>query len=344
MLNRLPTGSNEAPPLTGEEVGALLAPAFSGFERVLLAVSGGADSVALLVLAAEWSSGAATPELLVATVDQGLRPEAAVEAAAVAALCRKRGLAHAILAAAPVEGSTRVEEQAREARYAALTEHARAIGAAAIVTAHTLDDQAETVLLRLAAGSGPMGLAAMRERTLRDELAHLRPFLAIPKARLIATLRARNVAWAEDSMNADLRFARARLRGARAALEREGLTAARLATLARRLARAEDALEATTADAAALHLRQDEKGWALAAEARALPAEIRLRLLARAVAAAGGGRIRLERLERLAERIAGEAQGAATLAGARIAWRADGTLLAAPAPLRAHGARRSPGV
>jgi tRNA(Ile)-lysidine synthase len=337
MLDRAP--APDAAPIHPDEAAALLARAFGGAGHVLLAVSGGADSIALLILAAEWRDA---PRLSVATVDHGLRPEAAAEAAEVAELAGRLGLPHAILAA-PVSSKTRVEAAAREARYSALRAHARGIGADAVATAHTLDDQAETVLMRLAAGSGPAGLAAMRSETMRDGLKHLRPLLDVTKARLLATLVARCVGWSEDAMNADPRFARARLRAAQDVLAGEGLTVKRLGRLAARMARAEEAIERTVDQAAGSRVTTDPRNRTVVSAVAALPEEILLRLLARLIGQAGGGELRLERLERLLARILGEPKGAATLAGAKIAWGED-TIVVSAAPPRRDGATVSPGV
>ena len=150
----------------------------------------------------------------------------------------------------PVTG---LQEKARAARYRLLAAAARRAGARCVVTAHTLDDQAETVLFRLARGSGLSGLAAMAKvsplglpamRDAGDSPALVRPLLDIPKARLIATLEAAGLGHAEDPSNADPRFARVRWRTLAPALAAEGLTAERLVQLARRVRRSEAALEA----------------------------------------------------------------------------------------------------
>lgn len=308
--------------------------AFAGLSRILLAVSGGADSTAMLALAAEWAQARDGVALSVATVDHGLRPEAANEAGAVAALCARFGLPHVVLDGR-IDAGSRLEERARAARYAALEAHAAAIGADGLATAHTLDDQAETVLMRLAAGSGPAGLAAMRPRRLRaNGLLHARPLLSVTRRRLIAALQARGLTWAEDAMNADPAFLRARLRAARAVLEAEGLTAERLGRLGARMARLDATVEDAVDEAAARHLVVAEGRAALGPGAATLSAELRLRLLARAITAvAGDAPVRLDRLERLQDLIAAEPTGAATLAGARIAWR-DGAVRVTPAPPR----------
>ncbi|MFC3695071.1 tRNA lysidine(34) synthetase TilS [Chenggangzhangella methanolivorans] len=323
-----------ADPIGGVESVKLFERAFAGRKSALLAVSGGADSTALLVLAGEWFQTGGAPKIAVATVDHGLREEARAEADAVEALAGRFGLPFARLDGRTAPRDTRIEETARVSRYGALLAHARSIGADAVATAHTLDDQAETVLMRLSAGSGPMGLAAMRHAVRRDGIELLRPFLVVPKARLVATLKARNLGWAEDPMNVDPRFARARLRSARGALEREGMTAERLGVLAFRMARVNAAIEAAIDQAAALHVARKNGVSVIGASAATLPDEIKLRLLGRVIAEIGGVRVKLERLERLADHIVTKSSGANTLAGARIAWDSEGAIKVSSAPPR----------
>ncbi|MCJ2084686.1 tRNA lysidine(34) synthetase TilS [Methylobacterium sp. E-005] len=264
---------------------------------VLLAVSGGADSRALMHAAAALGA-----RVRVATVDHGLRPDARAEAEGVAAAARALGLPHAILAWAGAKPGTGLQAAARAARYRLLAAHAAAIGAERVLTGHTLDDQAETVLMRLAAGSGPAGLAGMHAaRPLAPGIGLGRPFLALPKAALVAWCEARGIPYLRDPGNADPRFARGRLRAAWPILEREGLTPGRLARLAQRAARDEAALRAAAGqalDAARLPaadgtLRLD--GTVLAA----LPEAIALRCLDSALTRAGAAPRRLERLEAL---------------------------------------------
>jgi tRNA(Ile)-lysidine synthase len=272
---------------------------------LLLAVSGGPDSTALLWLAARWRAGLkGGPKLVAVTVDHGLRPEAAEEARAVARLARKLGIAHRTLRWTGRKPATGLQEAARAARYRLLAGAARKAGASAVLTAHTLDDQAETVLIRLARGSGLTGLAGMRRsRPLLEageDLRLVRPLLGIAKSRLIATLRAENIPFAEDASNRDPRFTRARLRGLMPRLAEEGLTVPRLALLADRLARAEEAL-GQTADAAyeMYAMRSDGRIEFDGAEGL-LPDEIALRLLGRAITEVGDeGPVELGKLEAL---------------------------------------------
>lgn len=323
-------------PIGGVEASRLFERVFAGYRRVLLAVSGGADSTAMLVLAAEWAQGTGAAEIAVATVDHGLRPKAEIdsEVEAVAALCRSLGAPHRLLRARLGESQTRIEEAARNGRYAALARYAQQVEAGGVATAHTLDDQAETVLMRLAAGSGPSGLKAMAEVSRRGDVAILRPFLSVPRSRLLASLDERGLGFARDPMNADPRFARARLRSARDALTREGLSSERLATLAFRMARVEAALESALDAATVAHLTRDGQRRVIAPAAAGLADELKLRLLGRAVAEAGGGVVRLERLERLADRIVARPDGVGTLAGAKVSWSPDGRIVAEPEPPR----------
>ncbi len=228
-------------PLTPEEALALLRAALGEDEPrgLLLAVSGGPDSIAMMGLAA---AAPGLPPLAVASVDHGLRAASRQETALVAAFAANLGLAHSTLF---WEGphARFSQESAREARYALLEAQARALGATHLVTAHSLDDQAETVLIRLAAGSGPAGLGAMRANVARGAIRHIRPFLCVAKARLVATCAAMNWPYVQDPSNSDPRFARSRIRALMPLLAREGLSAKRLAMLAARLRRAEEALE-----------------------------------------------------------------------------------------------------
>lgn len=324
---------------------AALATLFAPFihhSRVLLAVSGGPDSTALMLLAHRWRTAAGTAtELHVATVDHGLRPESRAEAEAVGALAARLGLPHAVLTLPAPLPKARLQEAARHARYEALLAHALRVGAGAVATAHTLDDQAETVLFRLMRGSGLGGLAGIPAERPLQTLTILRPLLGRPKAELVALCEAAGVAFAEDPSNRNPRFARTRLRALLPSLAAEGFDAAALARLAGRMARAEAALEAAT-DAASARLWPDEAPIRFArAGFAALPDEIGLRLLGRAIRVVAGGEVELGKLEALHGWVAGLdplGHGARTLAGALIRVNRHGVLVqAAPArrlPLR----------
>ena len=302
---------------------------------LVLAVSGGPDSTALLVLVARWRKRLKRgPKLIAITVDHGLRAEARREALAVKRLALSLGVEHRTLRWSGRKPSTGLQEAARLERYRLLAGAARAASARHVLTAHTLDDQAETVLIRLTRGSGVSGLAAMARIAPvpgSTDIALVRPLLDLRKAQLLATLRKAGIAYADDPSNRDPRFTRARLRAAMPALEREGLNAGRLALLARRVRRAEAALEAVV-DAAVAALAAGvlaPQPWPdtgpiefPAVQFGRLPAEVTLRLLGRAIAHVGSeGPVELAKLEALHADLAvssGSTRFRRTLAGAVV--------------------------
>lgn len=332
--------------MSSEDAGVLFAP-FETVGSCLLAVSGGPDSTALLGLMAAWSRGRNGPALMCATVDHGLRPESHREAAAVAALCAHLQVPHAILTLPLSVRSRPGHSELRAARYRALVEHAQAMGASHILTGHTRDDQAETVLLRLARGSGLDGLAAMRVLRPLADVMLARPLLSLPKGRLVATCDALGWPYVCDPSNFDARHVRARLRHAWPILEREGLSSARLALLARRMARACDALQAAAHSAFAAACEPAEAGTASVrlrvSPLLALPDEIGLRVLALAIekVANGTARLRLERLEvAMQQLIAAASDGrthATTLMGCTLRLDKTGTIVVAREPIRRRG-------
>ena len=309
-----------------------------------VAVSGGGDSLALLLMLHETG---ARP-LAAVTVDHGLRPESAAEAAAVAALCAARGIPHTLLRWEEPAGAGNLQARAREARRRLIGDWARGRGIGAVALGHTLDDQAETFLLRLARGSGVDGLSGMAPVTRADGLVWLRPLLAVRRAALRDWLVARGVAWAEDPSNADPRFERVRARAALPLLAPLGLGPERLAATAAAMARAREALERATAELAARAVEAGPAGD-LALDPGALagaPAEIRLRLLAAALCWVGGARYRprLARLEAaLAAIEAGRVGHGLTLhgcvlraRGGRVAIRREPAAVAPPVPIAAR--------
>jgi tRNA(Ile)-lysidine synthase len=205
---------------------------------MLLAVSGGPDSMAMLALAAQALPGILTA----ATVDHGLRAEAADEAAMVAARCATLGVPHATLTGSvPAKGAS-LQAQARTLRYALLTAHARTIGAEAIATAHHADDQAETFLMRAARGSGLSGLSGVRALVAIDGVTIVRPLLDWRRAELRAIARRAEMPFVDDPANADGRHDRTRFR--RLLDANEWLDPPRLARSAAALAEADADLRA----------------------------------------------------------------------------------------------------
>jgi tRNA(Ile)-lysidine synthase len=310
---------------------------------LVAAVSGGSDSLSLLFLLRDFLAAHAPATRLVAvTVDHGLRAASAKEAATVAALCETNGIAHRIMRWTGDKPKSGLPAAAREARYRLLFKAARASGAAHIATAHTRDDQAETLLMRLLRGSGVSGLSAMAAETEREGVRLSRPLLEISKAELIATLEAAGIAFADDPTNRDPAFTRPRLRALMPLLAEEGADARTLARLALRFARANAAVE-VLADGAERYLASTDRSAALggydAHAFAALPEEIRLRLLKRAIDRCGHeGPAELGKVETLlaaVDRAIAERQTRLkqTLAGAVISL-SKGRILIRPAPPR----------
>ena len=311
---------------------------------IVLAVSGGPDSIALMWLAARWRRAMARgPRLLAVTVDHGLRREAAREARDVKRLAKELDLPHRTLRWTGAKPKTGLPAAARAARYRLLAKAARAGGATHILTAHTRDDQAETLLMRMLRGSGIAGLAAMARESEREGVRLARPLLDIPKSQLIATLKWAKIAYADDPTNRDASFTRPRLRALMPVLAAEGGDSRNLARLALRLSRANAALE-VLADGAerylALRDRNDASRFGFDAGAFAgLTEEIRLRLLKRAIDRVGHeGPVELGKLEALLGALDraiadGEPRLKQTLAGAVIGL-AQGRLHVDPAPPR----------
>ncbi len=288
-------------PLTVEDAERLLAP-WRDAPGLALAVSGGADSMALMLLVKRWRAKLAdAPRILAFTVDHGLRPEAEREAEFVAAAAARHGIEHHTLRWTGEKPAGNIQAAAREARYRLLADAAAAQGIGHIVTAHHLDDQAETFMLRLARGSGVYGLGAMEDERSLYGVSIVRPFLRIPKSRLEATLEEASQVWIADPSNRDDRYSRARLRRLMPLLDEEGISAERLAATAARLRRAAIAIETVVDDVLWSMIDLHPAGVAQVDIERlmAQPDEIGLRALARLVRGIGGGEFppRLARLE-----------------------------------------------
>lgn len=286
-MPKVKSSSNETSAVTAAEARTLFAD-WKALPAIVLAVSGGPDSVALMWLAARWRRTLKkAPHLVAVTVDHGLREEAAREARDVKRLAKSLRVEHRTVRWTGPKPSAGLPSAARDARYQLLARAAERLGASHIFTAHTRDDQAETVIMRLSRGSGLAGLAAMARQSDRDGVVLVRPFLDVPKSRLVATLEKAGVTFADDPTNRDPRFTRPRLRALMPALAAEGADARGLARLASRLARANAALEIMT-NGAERYLASIDAGPGLDLAAfAALSDEIRVRLLQRAINRAG---------------------------------------------------------
>ena len=331
--------SGDRTPIRPEE----LAPLFAQHrprgpeEGLALAVSGGSDSVALMVLFADWlrQEGGEAHRHSVLTVDHRLRVQSAAEARWVAARAGALGFRHVVLEWQGPKPRTGLQAAARAARYRLMHDYMARHGMRTLLVAHTRDDQAETLLMRLARGSGVDGLAAMapatcvRRRAGGEAVRLVRPLLSVSKVRLRATLEARGMAWMEDASNDQPTFERTRWRRARSDLEALGLASELLARSAGRLQRARAALEAITDGYCTAHagvVRTDPCGAFRIdrQRLRQVPEEIALRLIGRCITAAGGGMepVPLAGLEPVVARVwgagPGEADGHWTLARAKI--------------------------
>lgn len=265
------------------ELNALIDPQ----ETIGVAVSGGADSLALLLLAAE----ARPLQVEAATVDHDLRPESGAEAEMVGSVCEKLGVPHRILTASWTNKPTSaIQEQARLMRYRLLGQWARERGLTALLTAHNLDDQAETLLMRLARGAGVKGLAGMRRVSASPggPITVIRPLLGWRHSELEAVCATAGIEPVQDPSNEDEQFERVRIR--KALSEADWLDAAALAQSASNLAEADGGLHWATDIEWKRAVRQ-ANGQIVYTPTDA-PREIRRRIIRRAIlalATEGGG-------------------------------------------------------
>lgn len=317
-----------------------------------VAVSGGADSMALMHIAQraldlvpqlESMKQAGRPHLFVLTVDHGLRPDSADDAAWVVSQAEAAGLPCRVLRWEGEKSSQGIQAAARAARYRllheALTEEARPYGGEQrlLLTAHHREDQAETFLMRLARGSGLDGLSAMQSvasvstsPAQGPQLLVHRPLLNLPKSRLVATLREASLTWREDPSNERDDFERVRVRKALASLSELGITGEAIARSAARLSRARSSilrLALETADKL-VDWHGGPFGSVPLEAFNDLTEEIAIRVLGHLIGAYGGAspEPRLSEVEVLAERIRATSERAwparaATLGGCRLDWR-----------------------
>ena len=291
--------------------------------RIGMAVSGGPDSLALLLLAA-----AARPGLVeAATVDHGLRAESADEAVMVGQVCATLGVSHRTLVADwPEPPSTNVQASARAMRYRLLNEWATEAGLEAIATAHHADDQAETLLMRLLRGAGVGGLGGTRaKRALSDHVLLIRPLLGWRKAELIRLVSEAGLDPVDDPSNRDPRHDRSRVRTLLG--DAEWADPARLAASASALRDADEALDWALAPLIGSRITQE--GAALNIEPFDLPRELKRRLLLAAFAELGAPQPRGPDLMRAMDAI--ERGETVTLSGLKLEGGEMWRLTVAPA-------------
>jgi len=298
-------------------------PAHLKAQQVGLAVSGGGDSIAMLHLAARrLSSG----QLRAITIDHGLRPEAAEEIAEVARQAAELGVPHEV-AHWQWDGKGNLQAAARAGRREAIYAWALTHNLRHIWLGHTSDDQVETLLMRLARGSGIDGLTGMYPATTRDGLAILRPLLQISRADLRAWLKAERITWCDDPSNDDPRFDRVRARQMMDQLSKLGMTRKRLLQTAAHMQAAQISLQRAAQSFANDHVQQDTGDLLFAPEAMDLSKEdAPRRVLAAALRWIAGQDYR-PRFEQLLK-FAAEARSGmkATLGGCLVLPNTDGRL------------------
>ena len=264
----------------------------AGLEHIALAVSGGSDSMALAVLARRWlQAGGTRPKISLLTVDHRLRDGARAEADQVMMWAKALGFDSQILCRQGARPQSGVQAKARQARYELLARWCVANHAACVVTAHTLDDQAETFMMRLARGSGVDGLSGMGLDTMVCGVRVHRPLLDATRQQLRAVLADAGQDWLEDPSNADCRYERVRVRRMLAQFAGEGIEAVAIARSAKRLARARQALDEAAQALAREAVQMYETGHAqveMTAFEQA-PDEVALRLVVMLAGALGGG-------------------------------------------------------
>lgn len=301
------------PDALAARVAALAGEAFDDATMLAVAVSGGADSLALLALC---RAAFGTARIAALTVDHGLRSESAAEAAHVAMLCAAAGIRYATLRWEGPHPAAGVQAAARTARYALMTGWCRAQGFPLLLTAHHADDQAETLLMRLHRGSGLSGLAGVRAARELNGIRLMRPLLDVRRAALRATLP-REWRPVDDPSNVDDRFTRTR---ARKLLHAGWPGASGIAASAAHLAEAEEALSWVTERAMAGNV--DNHDGVLIIDTAGLPPELTRRLLIACFARLGLREPRGPDLARLMARLA--AGGSGTLSGAQLRVQPDG--------------------
>jgi tRNA(Ile)-lysidine synthase len=322
----VPAAKPEPLPFSSPEIHALFV-AVESEPHIALAVSGGSDSLALMQLAKLWAEQAVQPlRLSVLTVDHGLRAQSGAEAAQVAAWASEIGLPHARLLWEGPKPQTGIQAAARDARYRLLIDWCKANGATALLTAHTIEDQAETLIMRLARGTGVEGLGGVRNLSSRDGIRIFRPLISQSRQRLRSFLSHLGRNWIEDPSNDDQRFERIRVRKGWSELEKLGLTVKALDETAHRARRADSALHVVSDEFIAAHVMRHDEGYCEVdlAQFLRLPQELRIRVLDRLIHCyGGGGRPELASLERLEAWFSMSDQQAKrhTLGGAQIALR-----------------------
>ncbi len=286
--------------------------------KVAVAVSGGIDSMALALLAAAW-----TKDVTALTVDHGIRKEAAEEAKQVAKWMKKLKIKHHILTNKKEKPKSDVMNYAREVRYSLLTDWCKKNKIDALLVAHNLEDQAETVLMRMERGSGVDGLSGIPPENTINGVRILRPLISISRKDLKKFLKEKKQKWIEDPTNKNTKYKRNKTREVLNAITdvEKDVLVKRFADIAGHMQRVKGFLETASDNAFKNSVVVEEKRFLLdGARFRSLHEEIALRLLTDLLVKAGkkGERPRFDNLKNLYENLMREDFKAATLAGCRV--------------------------
>lgn len=292
-------------------------------KKIGLAVSGGADSIALLVLVHRWlAQKMSGPRVIVYTMDHGLRDASASECQQVEKIATQFGYEARTLVWQGMKPSTGIQAAARHARYILMGQAMKEDGVEILLTGHHGEDQAETVLMRLAHSSGIGGLRGMDNITEIMGTSIFRPFLALPKARLAGVVSAADLEIANDPSNEDTKYERVRWRNLLEPLAEMGLNSLVLRNFATRMGRANAALDEIAQGAYESSVKNDQFGVGSISLKTFinLGAETGIRVLSRMIFAASGGRSKggLGQLENIVEMIANQPFDGVSVAGCMV--------------------------
>ncbi len=274
-----------------EEIADLFEP-LAALKSLAVGVSGGSDSMALMLMLVQWCAitGENAPAIFVLSVDHGLRPESADEVELVATISRQYGLTHKAFSWCGLESEGNISANSRDARYDLMCDWCAQQDISHLLVAHTLDDQAETVLLRLARGSGVDGLSAMATSRLWNNTTIYRPLLGVKRSRLMQFLETISCRFVSDPSNDDMKYDRVRVRKALDILDPLGITSQGLVKTASRLAQAREALDVMTLQAIAATVSVHDAGYCILCpqQLEQFPYEIKRRVLGRLLRAVAG--------------------------------------------------------
>ncbi len=300
--------------LDADTVRVALAP----YDKIALAVSGGSDSTALMLLVSNWHG-----KVTILTVDHQLRPDSRKDAEQTRQWANRLGLDCEILTWQHDEPTSRIQEKARLARYGLMTDWCRENAVPALVTAHTRNDQLETFAMRLNRASGVKGLGAMAPKSSMNSIDIIRPLLDVSRQELQDYLKANYHGWLDDPSNYNRVFERVRIRQDKPFLPDGKI----IALTAKRLRRANEALEMETSNKMAQLVKASTAGYCLIEREGfdSLADEFSLRILQRCIEWAGGGceYLSMAAIEQLGKWASNEQGSARTLGGTRITRRKD---------------------